>query len=213
MTTTENFPNASQVDWDKGDGLVPAIIQDARSLRVLMLGYVNQESLQKTIETGLVTFFSRSKQRLWQKGETSGHVLHLRDMKLDCDNDTLLFLVEPIGPTCHNGTTTCFGDDANSSLATLADLESTIKLRHKNPTPDSYTAKLFAAGITRIAQKVGEEGVETALAAATQSPTLASESADLIYHLLVLLEASGTALIDVLKVLGERAQIKKTNIQ
>jgi phosphoribosyl-ATP pyrophosphohydrolase/phosphoribosyl-AMP cyclohydrolase len=197
--------DANTIDWAKGDGLVPAIVQDARSLRVLMLGYVNRESLKKTIETGLVTFFSRSKQRLWQKGETSGHILRLRDIKLDCDKDTLLILAEPEGATCHLSTQSCFGDDAAPNLAVLTDLAATIRNRHLSPNPDSYTSHLFKEGITRIAQKVGEEGVETALAAVTKSPTLPEESADLLYHLLVLLEACDTDLIDVLKVLQARA--------
>ena len=204
---TENDMNS--IDWAKTDGLVPAIIQDAKSLRVLMLGYVNQEALQKTLATGLVTFFSRSKQRLWQKGETSGNVLRLIDVKLDCDKDTLLMLVEPEGATCHLGTRTCFGEgDEAADLSVLADLAATIHERRMAPSPESYTAKLFAAGITRIAQKVGEEGVETALAAATQSPTLASEAGDLLYHLLVLLEASPLQWEDVLKALHQRAQMK-----
>jgi len=201
--------DGSKVDWAKGDGLIPAIVQDVNSLRVLMLGYVNLEALEKTIATGLVTFFSRSKQRLWQKGETSGHVLHLRGIKLDCDNDTLLFQAEPVGPTCHNGTQTCFGDDEEPSLATLADLAATIHKRRMEPEASSYTAKLFAEGISRIAQKVGEEGVETALAAATRGANLKEEAADLLYHLLVLLEASDTGLTDVLKVLHNRAHAKK----
>ena len=203
---TNNFNTA---DWTKGDGLLPAIIQDAHSLRVLMLGYVNQEALQKTIETGLVTFFSRSKNRLWQKGETSGNVLHVRDIQLDCDNDTFLIMAEPQGPTCHTGTRTCFGDAENADISVIADLAATIHQRRVTPQPDSYTAKLFASGLTRIAQKVGEEGVETALAAATHDPHLASEAADLLYHLLVLLEASETSLTDVLKILQARAQGKK----
>jgi phosphoribosyl-ATP pyrophosphohydrolase/phosphoribosyl-AMP cyclohydrolase len=205
---TKNI-DINTIDWAKGDGLVPAIAQDSRSLRVLMLGYVNQEALQKTLDTGLVTFFSRSKQRLWQKGETSGHVLKVVDIKVDCDKDTLLMLVEPNGPACHTGTRTCFGEGNEvADLSMLADLAATIRDRHLAPTPRSYTAKLFEAGITRIAQKVGEEGVETALAAATKSPTLASEAADLVYHLLVLLEASGADFADVLKVLHQRALIK-----
>jgi phosphoribosyl-ATP pyrophosphohydrolase/phosphoribosyl-AMP cyclohydrolase len=199
----------ASVDWKKSDGLVPAIVQDARTLRVLMLGYVNQESLKATIEHGLVTFFSRSKQRLWTKGETSGHALRLRDIKMDCDNDTLLLMADPDGPTCHNGTQSCFGDNHAASLATIAELAAIIHMRHLLPEPGSYTAKLFEEGVTRIAQKVGEEGVETALAAATKSPTLATESADLIYHLLVLLEATDTNWMDVVKVLHERAHAKK----
>lgn len=198
----------SAINWDKGNGLVPAIVQDQASLRVLMLGYVTKESLEKTMETGLVTFFSRSKQRLWQKGETSGHVLHLVDIKADCDGDGLLINAKPEGPTCHTGARTCFGEADDIDLSVLADLAEVIHDRHENPSSQSYTAKLFAEGMARMAQKVGEEGVEVALAASTNSPTLASEAADLIYHLLVLLEASDADFTDVLKVLHQRARAK-----
>ncbi len=208
LMTKPNFDIAS-IDWSKSDGLVPAVVQDARTLRVLMLGYVNPEALRKTLETGLVTFYSRTKQRLWQKGETSGHVLNLRDIKIDCDNDTLLMLVDPVGPTCHNGTTSCFGDEFPPSLATLAELAAVIHQRRMNPESGSYTAKLFADGLTRIAQKVGEEGVETALAGATRAPNLREEAADLFYHLFVLLEASDLDWMDVMKVLQGRADKKK----
>jgi phosphoribosyl-AMP cyclohydrolase / phosphoribosyl-ATP pyrophosphohydrolase len=201
--------DASAIDWSKCDGLIPVIVQDARSLRVLMLGYVNKESMQATLDTGLVTFFSRSKQRLWQKGETSGHVLRLRDIRLDCDGDALLISADPEGPTCHLGTQSCFGDEEGPSLATLAQLAKAVHARRVTPQPDSYTSKLFAQGVSRIAQKVGEEAVETALSAGTQSPTLPDEAADLLYHLLVLLEASGTDWMDVIKVLHDRAQTKR----
>jgi phosphoribosyl-ATP pyrophosphohydrolase/phosphoribosyl-AMP cyclohydrolase len=201
--------DTTKLDWTKTDGLIPAVVQDARTMRVLMLGYVNTEALKKTLDTGLVTFFSRTKQRLWQKGETSGHVLHLRDIKIDCDNDTLLMLVEPVGPTCHTGTTTCFGDVSAPSLAVLADLAAVIHERRVNPTDSSYTTKLFAEGITRIAQKVGEEGVETALAAATHGENLRDEAADLLYHLLVLLESANVDWLDILKILQSRASKRK----
>ena len=157
-----------------------------------------------------MTFYSRTKQRLWQKGETSGHVLRLRAIQIDCDQDTLLLRVAPEGPTCHTGTLTCFGDPDAPSLATLADLAATIHQRRLTPEAGSYTAKLFADGLTRIAQKVGEEGVETALAGATKAANLTEESADLLYHLFVLLEASGASLDDVLAVLHKRAQPRKT---
>jgi phosphoribosyl-ATP pyrophosphohydrolase/phosphoribosyl-AMP cyclohydrolase len=199
------------IDWAKGDGLVPVVVQDVRSLRVLMLGYVNAEALQLTQASGLMAFYSRTKQRLWQKGETSGHVLRVRDIKLDCDNDTLLVMAEPEGATCHNGTTTCFGDDETPSLAILADLAEVIHQRRLNPETGSYTAKLFAEGLTRIAQKVGEEGVETALAGATRADNLASEASDLLYHLIVLLEASEVSLQDVLKILHTRSRAKKSS--
>lgn len=201
--------DASRIDWRKGDGLVPAVVQDGGSLRVLMLGYVNEEALTATIKTGFVTFYSRSKQRLWKKGETSGHVLHLRDIKLDCDNDTLLITAEPAGPTCHLGTQTCFGDDASPDLSVLGDLAATIHARRKSNETGSYTAKLFAEGVPRIAQKVGEEGVEVALAAAGGGQALAGEVADLVYHLSVLLEAKDMGWNDVMAVLQSRAKVKK----
>lgn len=198
------------IDWDKEKGLVPAIVQDTRSLRVLMLGYLSRESLQKTLETGLVTFFSRSRETIWQKGETSGNVLRLRAIGTDCDRDALLILAEPEGPTCHLGTQSCFGADERAGLSALADLASVIHARRIAPTEDSYTSRLFAEGISRIAQKVGEEAVETALAGATQSPTLAEESADLLYHLLVLLEATGTDWMAAMEILGKRARTRKS---
>jgi len=209
MSKTGKKFDASKIDWAKSDGLIPAVVQDARSLRALMLGYVNKESLAATLESGFVTFYSRSKQRLWKKGETSGHVLRLKEIKLDCDQDTLLIMAEPEGPTCHLGTQSCFGDDEAPSLATLAALADTIRDRHKNPQADSYTGKLFAEGISRIAQKVGEEGVEVALAASAGGEKLAEEAADLVYHLAVLLETSGLAWLDVMKVLDQRARAKK----
>lgn len=203
-----NSFDLAAVDWAKSDGLVPAIVQDAASLRVLMLGYVNEAALRQTMATGLVTFFSRSKQRLWQKGETSGHTLRVRDIRLDCDGDTFLIMADPVGPTCHRGTRTCFGEGDAPDLSVLADLAATIHERRTAPQSDSYTARLFAEGLTRIAQKVGEEGVETALAGATRGDNLTAEAADLLYHLLVLLEASGSSLGDVLKELQTRARPK-----
>jgi len=195
----------AKLDWAKGDGLLPAVVQDARTLRVLMLGYMNEEALAVTQNSGLVTFFSRSKQRLWQKGETSGHVLRVKAIKTDCDNDAILIMAEPEGPTCHLGTQSCFGDNDAPGLATLAELAATIRERRKNPQTGSYTAKLFGEGIARIAQKVGEEGVEVALAAAG-GKGLADESADLLYHLLVLIEAADLDWLDVMRVLHERAR-------
>ena len=175
-----------------------------------MLGYMNKEALEQTQKSGLVTFYSRSKQRLWQKGETSGHVLKLKSIMLDCDGDTLLIAAEPEGPTCHLGTTTCFGDDEVPSLSILAELAKTVRDRRKMPQPGSYTAKLFESGIPRIAQKVGEEGVEVALAASTDGgKRLASEAADLIYHLWVLLEACDVEWQDVMEILQQRARAKK----
>jgi phosphoribosyl-ATP pyrophosphohydrolase/phosphoribosyl-AMP cyclohydrolase len=188
--------------WDKQDGLMPVVVQDACSLRVLMLGYMNREALAKTLETRHVTFFSRSKQRLWTKGESSGHVLQLVDLRTDCDADTLLVQAQPKGPTCHLGRTSCFPDAPGSFLG---ELDTLVGKRERDRPAGSYTTKLFEAGVRRIAQKVGEEGVETALAAVAQDESaLLGESADLIYHLLVLLRARGLALTDVEALLRER---------
>ncbi len=195
----------SAIDFAKGDGLVPAIVQDASSLRVLMLGYMNEESLRLTLETGFVTFWSRSRGELWKKGETSGNTLSVRDIRLDCDQDALLILADPAGPTCHTGARSCFGDaEKEPSLSLLADLTAVIKARHNNPSEASYTASLFAAGLSRVAQKVGEEGVEVALAGATSADNLPDEAADLLFHLMVLLEARGMSLKEPLQVLAAR---------
>ena len=197
------------IDWQKSDGLIPAIVQCADSARVLMLGYVNHAALTQTLATQNVTFFSRSKNRLWTKGESSGHTLKLVDTFLDCDRDTVLFLAHPMGPTCHNGTCTCF--DAGGQVAVgpklsfLSDLDALIDTRKRDLPEGSYTTKLFKGELRRIAQKVGEEGVETALAAVTQDDAaLTGEAADLVFHLLVLLRARGLGLADVLDVLAER---------
>ncbi|EPO2939947.1 bifunctional phosphoribosyl-AMP cyclohydrolase/phosphoribosyl-ATP diphosphatase HisIE [Vibrio cholerae] len=196
-----------RIDWQKVDGLVPAIVQDFQSSQVLMMGYMNPEALQKTLDTQQVTFFSRSKQRLWTKGETSGHVLQLKNIALDCDQDTLLVKVNPIGPTCHTGTVTCWDGDAQeeSQMVWLHQLEQLLAER-KNADPNSsYTASLYARGTKRIAQKVGEEGIEVALAAtAGDKEELICESADLMYHLLVLLQEQGLAMNDVINKLKER---------
>lgn len=197
--------DANQLDWDKVDGLMPAIVQDCHSGRVLMLGYMNREALEKTQATGQVTFFSRTKNRLWTKGETSGHVLQLRDLSTDCDQDTLLAMVEPIGPTCHLGNVSCFNDQQLPSLSFLAELEQVLASRKGADPASSYTASLYAKGTKRIAQKVGEEGVETALAATVHDhEELVSESADLIYHLTVLLQQEGLQLTDVVNKLKAR---------
>ncbi|WP_445398497.1 bifunctional phosphoribosyl-AMP cyclohydrolase/phosphoribosyl-ATP diphosphatase HisIE [Zobellella sp. An-6] len=197
--------DAKQLDWDKVDGMMPAIVQDSRSGRVLMLGYMNREALEKTLATKEVTFFSRTKNRLWTKGETSGHVLQLRDLSTDCDQDTLLALVEPIGPTCHLGNVSCFNDQQVPSLAFLAELEQVLASRKGADPATSYTASLYAKGTKRIAQKVGEEGVETALAATVHDhEELVSESADLLYHLTVLLQQEGLQLTDVVNKLKAR---------
>lgn len=200
--------NLAQVEWNKTDGLIPCIVQDATSGKVLMQGFMNQQAAEVTLEKGLVTFYSRSKERLWTKGETSDNVLKLVSLHVDCDNDSLLALAEPAGPTCHTGTETCWQDsEASASISFIADLERVIASRKGAAADSSYTASLYASGIKRIAQKVGEEGVETALAATVQDlEELKNESADLIYHLLVLLQASDLSLNDVIEVLKQRHQ-------
>jgi phosphoribosyl-ATP pyrophosphohydrolase/phosphoribosyl-AMP cyclohydrolase len=188
--------------WDKQDGLLPAVVQDAETLRVLMLGYMNREALEMTLACRHVTFFSRSKGRLWTKGERSGHVLKLVRIETDCDADTLLIQAHPQGPTCHLERTSCFPDAPGSFLG---DLDALIAQRERERPVGSYTTKLFEGGIRRIAQKVGEEGVETALAAVAQEDAdLLGESADLIYHLLVLLRARGLSLSEVENLLRQR---------
>jgi phosphoribosyl-ATP pyrophosphohydrolase/phosphoribosyl-AMP cyclohydrolase len=170
-----------------------------------MLGYVNAEALTQTLQSGKVTFYSRSKQRLWVKGETSGHFLLAKSLHADCDKDTLLILAEPLGPTCHTGSQSCFGDASAPPLAFLATLEAVIAKRERERPAGSYTTALFEGELRRIAQKVGEEGVETALAAVAQdAAALGSESADLIFHLLVLLRARGVDLADVIATLANR---------
>jgi len=192
-------------DWQKPDGLLPAIIQDAHTGRVLMLGHMNREALEKTQATGHVTFFSRSKQRLWTKGETSGNTLELIAMQLDCDRDTLLVQAVPHGPTCHLGTDTCWGDDVKPSVGFLAELERVIESRVGADPESSYTAGLLSKGVKPCAQKVGEEGVEVALAAtAGDREELVDESADLLYHLLVALAASDVSLEEVCRRLEAR---------
>ncbi|KAB8180334.1 bifunctional phosphoribosyl-AMP cyclohydrolase/phosphoribosyl-ATP diphosphatase HisIE [Lysobacter maris] len=188
--------------WDKQGGLLPVVVQDAATLRVLMLGYIDRAALQATLASRRVTFFSRSKGRLWTKGESSGHFLDLVSLQADCDDDTLLALVRPNGPTCHLGRTSCF-EQAPGGF--LAELEALIERRERERPADSYTTRLFDAGTRAIAQKVGEEGVETALAAVAQDlQAVRNESADLLYHLLVLLRARGLALDEVVAVLRER---------
>ncbi|EID7697165.1 TPA: bifunctional phosphoribosyl-AMP cyclohydrolase/phosphoribosyl-ATP diphosphatase HisIE [Vibrio parahaemolyticus] len=198
---------SERINWEKVDGLVPAIVQDFQSSQVLMMGYMNQDALAKTGETGQVTFFSRTKERLWTKGETSGNVLQLVNISLDCDNDTLLVRVNPIGPTCHTGTTTCWDGDAQeeSQMVWLHQLEQLLATRKSADPDSSYTASLYARGTKRISQKVGEEGVEVALAATSgDKAELVCESADLIYHLLVLLQHQGLSMNDVVNKLKER---------
>jgi len=200
--TMKTNTEPSALDWTKGDGLLPVIVQDAGNLRVLMLGYMNREALDATLASRRVTFFSRSKQRLWTKGESSGHVLELVSVEADCDNDTLLVLAHPQGPTCHLQRPSCF---PSAPSAFLSDLEALVAQRDRERPVDSYTTRLFDAGVRRIAQKVGEEGVETALAAVAQDETaLLGESADLLYHLTVLLRARGLSLAEAVDVLRQR---------
>lgn len=191
-----------QLDWNKGDGLLPVIVQDASTRRVLMLGYMNREALEATLASGRVTFYSRSKQRLWTKGESSGHVLEVRAIEADCDNDTLLVQAVPHGPTCHLQRASCFAEAPGSFLA---ELDALVARRERERPVGSYTTRLFEEGVRRIAQKVGEEGVETALAAVAQDEAaLLGESADLLYHLLVLLRSRGRGLADVEALLAAR---------
>ncbi|WP_305803969.1 bifunctional phosphoribosyl-AMP cyclohydrolase/phosphoribosyl-ATP diphosphatase HisIE [Stenotrophomonas sp. YIM B06876] len=192
----------AQLDWDKVGGLIPVVVQDVATLRVLMLGYMDRAALASTRETGKVTFFSRSKQRLWMKGETSGNQLDVVDIRHDCDADTLLVIASPHGPTCHTGTPSCFGAAPGNFLGAL---DALIKQRERDRPLKSYTTELFEKGTRRIAQKVGEEGVETALAGVAQGDAeLLGESADLLFHLTVLLRARGFSLIDAVAVLEER---------
>ena len=192
----------ARLDWAKGEGLLPVIVQDASTLRVLMLGYMNREALDATLASGRVTFFSRSKQRLWTKGESSGHVLELASVDVDCDDDTLLVLAHPQGPTCHLQRASCF---PAAPSAFLSELDALIARRERERPADSYTTRLFEGGVRRIAQKVGEEGVETALAGVAQDDSaLLGESADLLYHLTVLLRARGLSLADAVEVLRGR---------
>lgn len=199
-----NSETLAQLDWEKVDNLMPVVIQNAISGDVLMLGYMNKEALNVTLKSGNVTFYSRTKQRLWTKGETSGNFLKLVNIYPDCDNDTLLILANPIGPTCHNGTESCFAP-AQSQWGFLYELENLLRER-KNASPDSsYTARLYASGTKRIAQKVGEEGVETALAATVNDrEELKNEASDLLYHLMVLLQDQSLSLTDVIGCLQER---------
>ena len=194
-----------KIDFEKGDGLVPAIVQDADTLQVLMLGYMSAESVEKTKATGLVTFFSRSRKTLWAKGETSGNVLNLVSMTVDCDQDTILVKARPTGPTCHEGTVSCFGDESAEGVGFLAYLETLIEGRKTADPESSYTAQLLQGPLRRAAQKVGEEGVETALAAVAETDDkLVSEAADLFYHTLVLLAAKDVKLEAVIAELKGR---------
>lgn len=193
------------IKFDQNTGLIPAIIQDEQTKTVLMLGYMNEEAYEKTLATKKVTFFSRSKQRLWTKGEESGHFLNLVDIKNDCDQDTLLIRVKPQGPTCHKGTDTCWAESNTSQFGFLSTLENVITSRKNNPSESSYVASLFKKGINKIAQKVGEEAVEVVIESKDDNEKLfLDESADLLFHYLILLQAKGYTLKDVEKVLKGR---------
>lgn len=192
-------------DFNKAGGLVPAIVQDASSGQVLMLGYMNEEAYQLTCEKGRVHFFSRSRNKLWEKGETSGNFLEVQSVCCDCDSDTVLVLAKALGPCCHEGTTSCFEQHFSSPLSFLSALEKTIADRQQTPSLKSYTSSLFTKGLDAIAQKVGEEAVEVIIAAKNESRVdLLNETADLVYHLLVLLKARGLGLAEVSEVLKAR---------
>ena len=195
-----------KIDFEKMGGLVPAIIQDATTKNVLMLGFMNEEAYQKTLDTKHVTFWSRTRQTLWTKGETSGHFLNLVDMKIDCDNDTLLVKVNPVGPTCHTGTDTCWGEtNDDSPLLFLTELQDFINRRKQEMPEGSYTTKLFKDGVNKIAQKVGEEALETVIEATNGTDDhLVYEASDLLYHLIVLLAHKGLRIEDVATELHKR---------
>ncbi len=194
------------IDFEKCGGLVPAIIQDATTRKVLMLGYMNQESLKKTTDTGLVTFYSRSRQELWTKGETSGNYLKLVDIKVDCDNDTLLIQAKPEGPVCHTGSDTCWGDTNEASpLTFLTQLQDFIEKRHEEMPEGSYTTSLFRDGLNRMAQKVGEEALELVIEATNGTEErMIYEGADMLYHLIVLLTSKGLRIEDLARELQVR---------
>lgn len=193
------------IDFKKGDGLVPVVVQDNNTLQVLMLGYMNEEAYQKTLESKLVTFYSRSKERLWTKGESSGNTLELVDVMIDCDQDTLLIKANPNGPTCHTGSMSCFKEETAKGF--IYELEQTINDRIDSNDPDSYTNKLFRRGINKVAQKVGEEAVEVVIESKDNDDNLfKNEAADLLYHFLILLKAKGVKLQDIEDVLKERSK-------
>lgn len=199
--------NVSKVDFDKGGGLVCAVVQDRLTLQVLMVAWMDRAALEETLASGEATFFSRSRQARWRKGETSGNTLRVHAVTLDCDGDALLLSVEPAGPACHRGAASCFGDEVAPGIGRLGALERTVSERAVAPAEESRTAKLLAQGVKRVAQKVGEEGVETALAGVAGDDTeLCNEAADLFYHVAVLLKARGLSFADVMDVLEARAE-------
>lgn len=192
-------------DFDKQNGLIPAIVQDNKTLKVLMLGFMNKEAYEKTRESKLATFYSRTRKELWTKGETSGNFLKVIEIIPDCDNDTILIKAEPSGPVCHTGDDTCFGEDNTMGLEFINHLIKVIKDRKTNPSPDSYTSSLFEKGINKIAQKVGEEAVELVIEGKDDNRDLfLNEAADLLFHYLVLLEAKGIDISEVIRILQSR---------
>lgn len=194
-----------KIDFGKGNGLVPVIIQDNVTLQVLMLGYMNKEAVEKTKETGLVTFYSRSKKRLWTKGEESGNTLEMISMDKDCDNDTLLITVKPNGPTCHKGTKTCWGKEESTRFGIISNLENVIDKRKEKPKKNSHVSRMLEKGTNKIAQKVGEEAVELVIEAMDDNDNLfLEEGADLLFHYLLLLKSRGYRMDDILKVLESR---------
>lgn len=194
-----------ELDFNKMNGLVPAIIQDNYTQKVLMLGFMNKEAYEKTLETGKVTFFSRTKNRLWTKGEESGNFLNVVSVKADCDNDTLLIMADPCGPVCHKGTDTCWGEKNEQDIMFLKELQDFIDKRHKEMPEKSYTTSLFKSGVNKMAQKVGEEAVETVVEACNGTDErLIYEGADLLYHLIVLLTSKGYRIEDLARELKER---------
>jgi phosphoribosyl-ATP pyrophosphohydrolase/phosphoribosyl-AMP cyclohydrolase len=197
-----------QIDFAKGNGLVPVVIQDNNTLQVLMLGYMNEDAFKKTIEENKVTFFSRSKNRLWTKGETSGNYLYVDEITADCDHDSILIKASPAGPTCHTGSTSCFGDETAKGF--IYKLENIINQRIKDNTEESYTNKLYKKGINKVAQKVGEEAVELVIESKDNDIDLfKNEAADLLYHFLILLKAKDTDLQSIEEVLKMRHEVKK----
>lgn len=193
------------INYEKGNGLIPCIVQDNSTLQVLMLGYMNQEAVDQTIETKKVTFYSRSKERIWVKGEESGNFLEFISMQVDCDNDTLLIVAKPTGPTCHTGTKTCWKEEKSTSYGVIERLENVILDRINNPNDKSYISDLVSKGINKVAQKVGEEAIETVIEAKDNNDDLfLNESADLFFHYLILLQAKGFKLDDVLTILSTR---------
>jgi|SRR5210317_2069801 phosphoribosyl-ATP pyrophosphohydrolase/phosphoribosyl-AMP cyclohydrolase len=194
-----------KLDFDKQNGLIPAIVQDYRTKKVLMLGFMNEEAYNKTLDTKMATFFSRSRNELWTKGETSGNYLHVKEVIADCDQDTVLIKAEPTGPVCHTGKDTCFSEDNSTGTEFIQYLSEIIKDRKYNPSQESYTSSLFQKGINKIAQKVGEEAVELVIESKDSNRELfLNEAADLLFHYLVLLEAKGIDILDIMEVLKSR---------